>query len=195
MARIFRARPYARGRARARLTRAKYSRIIATTRVIGPQSVGEELTSGIVDQKEGIYFSRELSESETRPLHGPNQWPADPADLRPAVLDYMGACEGVGALLLRAIATYLGLDAGHFGREFAEPTLLFRIFNYPPHDEAHGEASTAVGEHTDYGYLTLLRQDDTADGLQALRDTQRLAAPRDVSRLTPTPARRRAGAV
>ncbi len=83
---------------------------------------------------------------------------------------------GVGALLLRAIATYLGLDAGHFGREFAEPTLLFRIFNYPPHDEAHGEASTAVGEHTDYGYLTLLRQDDTADGLQAPRDTLRLAA-------------------
>ncbi len=34
--------------------------------------VGEELTSGIVDQKEGLYLSKELPASDPRPLHGPN---------------------------------------------------------------------------------------------------------------------------
>ena len=37
--------------------------------------------------------------------------------------------------------------------------MLFRIFNYPPH------AGSGVGEHTDYGMLTILRQ-DMSGGLQ-----------------------------
>ena len=42
----------------------------------------------------------------------------------------------------------------------ADPLVLFRIFHYPP-----GESGWGVGEHTDYGLLTILRQDD-AGGLQ-----------------------------
>jgi isopenicillin N synthase-like dioxygenase len=36
---------------------------------------------------------------------------------------------------------------------------LFRIFHYPPHEEARfGDDTWAVGKHSDYGFLTLLLQ-------------------------------------
>lgn len=133
-------------------------------------SVGEELTSGEVDQKEGLYFSREMPATDARPLHGPNQWPSDPSALQPAVLEYMSQVEVVAAAVLRGLAISLGLSSDHFTDQFGSlPTLLFRIFHYPPHDPRYGADSTAVGEHTDYGYLTLLRQDDSG-GLQIKSD-------------------------
>lgn len=129
--------------------------------------VGEEFTSGLVDQKEGLYFAAELPEADERPLHGPNLFPDEAVapGLRAAVLEYMAAMSALSSVLLRAIAAALGLAADHFGAQFAAPTTLFRIFHYPPHDPRWGAASEAVGEHTDYGYLTVLKQDDTG-GLQ-----------------------------
>jgi isopenicillin N synthase-like dioxygenase len=56
--------------------------------------VGDELTSGKPDQKEGLYFGAELPAEDPlvragTPLHGPNLFPADPPGLRQVVLDYM----------------------------------------------------------------------------------------------------------
>ena len=39
------------------------------------------------------------------------------------------------------------------------------IFNYPVGKENEGDAPWGVGEHTDYGLLTILKQDDSG-GLQ-----------------------------
>ena len=65
--------------------------------------VGRELTSGAPDQKEGLYFGQELPPNE-RPLHGPNLFPARPADLRAAVLEYIDAVTQLGQRVLRATA-------------------------------------------------------------------------------------------
>jgi isopenicillin N synthase-like dioxygenase len=128
--------------------------------------VGDEVTSGVPDQKEGIYFGTELSKSDPRPMHGPNLFPTSVPSMRPAVLAYMDACIALGHLLIRAIASSLQLNATHFGEQFKQPLGLFRIFNYPPHDSAkYGDNSYGVGEHTDYGYITILRQDESG-GLQ-----------------------------
>ena len=132
--------------------------------------VGEELTSGRVDEKEGLYFAREqLEEAEPlRPLHGANQWPRSDVGgggMRNAVTEYMSAMERVSRALLGAIALSLGLARTHFDADYAEPTTLFRCFNYPLHDEAFGSDSFAVGKHSDYGYLTVLKQ-DSAGGLE-----------------------------
>ena len=57
-----------------------------------------------------------------------------------------------------------GLPAGYFADGYtAAPTVLFRIFSYPP--SPPGSRGWGVGEHTDYGLLTLLAQDDSG-GLQ-----------------------------
>jgi len=126
--------------------------------------VGGELTSGIPDAKEGLYVGRELPADDPRvlagvPLHGPNLWPdADVPGLRPAVLAWIDAAAEVGQLVMSAIARALALPADYFARTcMQDPTLLFRLFHYPP---ATSSEAWGVGEHTDYGILTLLLQDD-----------------------------------
>jgi isopenicillin N synthase-like dioxygenase len=128
--------------------------------------VGEELTKGLPDQKEGIYFAAESPE-DTRPLHGANLFPdeADAPGLRGAVLEYMSALKSLSRTLLVAIGDGLSLPADVFRAQFEEPTTLFRCFHYPPHDPKWGDDSMAVGEHTDMGFLTVLKQDDSG-GLQ-----------------------------
>jgi isopenicillin N synthase-like dioxygenase len=122
-----------------------------------------ELTSGTPDHKEGFYFGRELGADDgrvraRRPLHGPNLWPAVPAGLRPALLAYLDALEDLGHRLTRAIAVALGSPPDALtDRWFRDPVLLLRLFRYPPGDT--GAPDKGVGEHTDYGFLTLLWQD------------------------------------
>lgn len=87
--------------------------------------------------------------------------------MKPVVLTYMDEMTRLGTVLMAAIATSLGLSVNAFGQQFEDPTTLFRMFHYPSHDTSRfSEKSVGVGEHTDYGYLTLLKQDDNG-GLQA----------------------------
>jgi isopenicillin N synthase-like dioxygenase len=63
---------------------------------------------------------------------------------------------------MRGIAIGLGLSPTWFEEHVTtEPTVLFRIFHYPSGDDS----DWGVAEHTDYGLLTLLAQDDRG-GLQ-----------------------------
>jgi isopenicillin N synthase-like dioxygenase len=124
--------------------------------------LGGELTSGVPDRKEGIYFGEEGPATDPRPLHGPNLFPERPAGLRDAVLGALDAFTGLGHRLMGELATGLGLDRDWFARELTtDPTILFRIFHYPP----GGDDRWGVAEHTDYGLLTMLLQDDSG-GLQ-----------------------------
>lgn len=131
-------------------------------------AVGGELTSGQPDIKEGLYFGEELGPDDARvkaglPLHGANQFPESVPELRGPVMDFMRAAELSAHAILEGVALSLGLDADYFRRTYtAQPTILFRIFHYPA---AHAAAGWGVGEHTDYGLLTLLAQDDKG-GLQ-----------------------------
>jgi isopenicillin N synthase-like dioxygenase len=80
-------------------------------------------------------------------------------DLRGAVLDYLKAATATAHALMEGIALSLNLDAAYFHRTYtANPTILFRVFHYPPMPAASD--AWGVGEHTDYGLLTLLAQDE-----------------------------------
>jgi isopenicillin N synthase-like dioxygenase len=131
--------------------------------------VGAELTSGKPDQKEGLYFGTELGAADARvrrgvPLHGANLFPARPENLRKLVLEYIGAATRTAHALMEGIALSLNLESDYFYRQYtSDPTVLFRVFHYP--DMASSSPHWGVGEHTDYGLLTLLAQ-DAAGGLQ-----------------------------
>jgi isopenicillin N synthase-like dioxygenase len=123
---------------------------------------GGELTAGRADRKEGLYFGTELGPEDPRvrsglALHGPNLFPTEPPTLRPAVLAWIGAMTTLGHRLVRALGIGLGLAPDWFDAHLtADPTVLFRIFRYPPQQESDG---WGVGEHTDYGLLTILATD------------------------------------
>ena len=140
-----------------------------------------ELTSGRPDRKEGIYFGTELGPDDPRvrsgvPLHGMNLYPALPG-FRETLLAYMDEVTAVGQSLLRGIAAGLGLSPDYFLECYtSEPTVLFRIFNYPPSKSTAYESELGVGEHTDYGLLTLLRQDEVG-GLEIWHEDRWLSAP------------------
>jgi isopenicillin N synthase-like dioxygenase len=96
-------------------------------------------------------------------------------ELREAVLEYLDRMTRLGQSVLGGIALSLGLPEDHFAAGCtADPTVLFRIFHYPP--SGPGSADWGVGEHTDYGLLTLLAQDD-AGGLEVRTRDGWIAAP------------------
>jgi len=130
--------------------------------------IAGELTSGRPDWKEGLYLGTELPAEHPRvragtPLHGANLIPGDDLvpGFRAAIFEYMERVTAFGHRLLEAVALSLGLERTYFSDRYtASPLILFRIFLYPsrpvPADVA---AAHGVGEHTDYGLLTILRQD------------------------------------
>jgi isopenicillin N synthase-like dioxygenase len=129
--------------------------------------VGGELTSGRPDLKEGLYLGTELAADHPRvaarwPLHGANLWPRDVPELREAALRYMEAATRAAHALMGGISLSLGLERDYFARHYtAEPTVLFRIFHYPAlPSQRRAAPDWGVGEHTDYGLLTLLAQDE-----------------------------------
>ncbi len=140
--------------------------------------VGGELTSGKPDKKQGLYFGQELDASDARvraglPLHGANLFPDSVPELRIAVLRFMEEATRSAHAIMEGVALSLGLDAQYFRRTYtADPTLLFRVFEYPAGDHE----SWGVGEHTDYGLLTLLAQDEHG-GLQVKTPSGWIDAP------------------
>lgn len=151
---------------------------------------GGELTSGVPDGKEGIYFGREDGAGHPRvraatPLHGANLFPAD-SDLGPLVLRVLDELTELGHRLCRLVAVGLGLEQTWFADHLTtDPTILFRIFHYPARPAASAsrsdldpvaDADWGVQEHTDYGLLTILRQDDVG-GLEVRRGDSWVEAP------------------
>jgi isopenicillin N synthase-like dioxygenase len=150
--------------------------------------VGAELTSGKSDLKEGLYLGTELPADDPRveagtPFHGPNLWPLQVPELRYAALRYMSLTRRAADALIEGVALSLGLEPDYFARHYtADPTILFRIFRYPAASEAEriaprpSDIAWGVGEHTDYGLLTLLAQDKHG-GLQVRTDHGWIDAP------------------
>lgn len=138
--------------------------------------IGGELTSGKPDLKEGIYFGTEDDDIQAGSLamHGKNLWPEFLPELQPLVVVYMAAMKNLGDKIMRAVALSLELPIHYFEHGVcSDPFQLFRAFQYP---SAPNTDSWGVGEHTDYGLLTILRQDHVG-GLQIFSENSWINAP------------------
>jgi isopenicillin N synthase-like dioxygenase len=97
-------------------------------------------------------------------LRGPNQWPAELPELKPAMEAYFAAVGACGARLLRAVAVSLGLERDFFAPHYRLPLQRTQAIFYPP--QPPGDADQfGLAAHTDFGCITLLWQDDSG-GLQ-----------------------------
>ena len=107
-----------------------------------------------------------------KPLQGPNLWPAEPPGFREAILAYVRDLQGLARHLTGLFELALGLEAGRLAPMFARPTTFLRLLHYPPLPESAPEDEFGATPHTDYGFVTLLAQDEIG-GLQVQLDGKR----------------------
>ena len=128
-----------------------------------------EMTSGKPDRKEGYYFGTEETRTNLKPrlMRGKNLFPDEnilPSEysileLKPMLLEYLDLLTELAQKLLSFVALSLNLDSDYFLKRFTnDPTVLFRCFVYPP---GGNDSEWGVAEHTDMGFLTILKQDDS----------------------------------
>src|SRR5262245_51445842 len=99
--------------------------------------------------------------------------------MRATVLQYMALLTELGQRLMAGVALGLGLPESYFAEHGTrDPLALFRIFNYPPAVSLSNPSPGlwGVGEHTDYGLLTILLQDDVG-GLEVKSRSGWVCAP------------------
>lgn len=99
-----------------------------------------------------------------KPLQGPNQWPAD-AWICDAMRRYDASIRDLGLRLLPVLSLAVGEAVDFLPRFFAPPSTALRLIHYPPTPVDRPEDLFGSHPHTDYGFLTILAQDDVG-GLQ-----------------------------
>jgi len=124
------------------------------------------------DAKEVFFWGREVAPDDADVLAGlplvhPNQWPDRTAPfLREGILPYYEAVMALGLRILTCLAKGLGADPDIFVRAYDRPLGRGQLVYYP----ALGEEDVAAqrfgaAEHSDFGVLTILKQDNLG-GLQ-----------------------------
>ena len=96
-----------------------------------------------------------------------NLWPASLPGLEIAWTAYYAALRELGDRLMSLLARGLGLPPGFFTRQIDQSPNALRAINYPARDTAPLPGQLRAGAHTDYGTLTILRQ-DAVGGLEVL---------------------------
>jgi isopenicillin N synthase-like dioxygenase len=100
-------------------------------------------------------------------VYSPNLWPAALPELEEAWTAYDNAMRGLGNRLMSLFARGLGLPPGFFAGKLGQRPDALRAINYPARDEVPLPGQLRAGAHTDYGTLTILRQ-DAVGGLEVL---------------------------
>ncbi|CAL9478269.1 isopenicillin N synthase family dioxygenase [Streptomyces sp. enrichment culture] len=141
----------------------------------GYTRTGDERTGGRQDWRDQLDIGAERPARVPAPgeppywwLQGPNQWPAALPELRTAALSWIERLSGVAERLLHELLASIGADPSFYDPVFgdhAHPHL--KLVRYP--GSPGNGADQGVGAHKDYGFLTLLLQDQVG-GLQVQRE-------------------------
>lgn len=104
---------------------------------------------------------------EVSPFFGPNLMPAEDElpEFRACCEEYHSAMMTLARKLVEGIALSLDLPADYFAKRQRKPITIQRLLHYPPQIGPVSQEEIGIGAHTDYGFLTILSQDDIG-GLQ-----------------------------
>jgi isopenicillin N synthase-like dioxygenase len=111
--------------------------------------------------------THEFTDPDEASVYVPNLWPAAMPELQAAWTAYYDAMRELGNRLMSLFARGLGLPPGFFTSKLDQCPNALRAINYPARDVAPLPGQQRAGAHTDYGTLTILRQ-DTVGGLEVL---------------------------
>ena len=76
--------------------------------------------------------------------------------MKTEVEKYLKDMNEVGDAIMKGYAKGLNMPEDYFAEHFKRPSSLLRFIKYPPTEGG----KTGIGEHSDYGFLTLIDQDD-----------------------------------
>jgi isopenicillin N synthase-like dioxygenase len=128
-----------------------------------PPDLKESLTIGPTDVPLGDpYFNGPAA----GPHFAPNLWPDRPADLHQVWTAYFAAMETLAADLMRMFALALDLPEAFFEDKINHHISMFRALRYPSQAEPPLPGQLRAGAHSDYGSLTILRQENRPGGLE-----------------------------
>jgi len=136
----------------------------------------EQLNKESMDHKEAFDLGQPLPidhplVQEEPSLHGPNQYPSSLGpEWKQLVDDHYYTMLDLAKRILSCITLSLDLPIDFFDEMFKFPMCAFRMLYYPgvknvSTTDNQGKVSLSAGEHTDYGCITLLSQDQVG-GLQ-----------------------------
>jgi isopenicillin N synthase-like dioxygenase len=111
--------------------------------------------------------ARRLADPGEAWAYSPSLWPAALPELEPAWTAYYDAMCDLGNRLMSLLARGLGLPPGFFADKTSDGANALRAINYPARDVAPQPGQLRAGAHTDYGTVTILRQDGVG-GLEVL---------------------------
>jgi len=97
-----------------------------------------------------------------------NPWPLGGDDFRVAVMAYYAEMSALAGRLMRLFARALSLEETYFDRFIDREASALRLLNYPEVDTPPEPGQLRAGAHSDYGSLTILRQEDSPGGLEVL---------------------------
>ncbi len=117
------------------------------------------------NQSESLMLMHEVAADDPaalagKPLQGPNQWPSEELvpGFRLVIEAYVAQMTALARQMMDAITLALGMPRGAIAPHFDRPTTFLRLLHYPTQREEDGLFGSAP--HTDYGFITLLAQDD-----------------------------------
>ncbi len=137
-------------------------------------------TSAPGDVKESINIgpmqppTHQISDPDEELIYTPNRWPAALPEMKQVCADYYREMTILAERILRLFALALDLPADYFDPMIDHAPSALRAINYPEIDRPLALGQIRAGEHTDYGLLTILRQ-DAVGGLQVLDQNEQWA--------------------
>ena len=134
----------------------------------GYSAIAAERTQGRPDSREQLDFSPDREpvpaerigpDEQFWHLQGRNQWPVQMPELEEKAMAWTGLMDRVGEELLGALCVAIGLDEDHFADAFdRDRAWMAKLAHYVGGVAEAG--SQGVGLHADYGFITLLLQDE-----------------------------------
>jgi len=130
-------------------------------------SLSKDKTETAADLKETfqICLGPDTGNSD-HPMNSKPLWPPRPPELQPAWTAYYRALEKLSSNLLRMFALALKLPEDWFEDKIDRHVSALRALNYPHQDQPPLPGQLRASAHTDYGSLTILKQDNAPGGLQ-----------------------------
>jgi len=109
-----------------------------------------------------------VSEDEVLFVYSENQWPQNPLNFKQAWETCYEAMSLLSMRLMKLFALALKLPRNYFDEFLKQPISALRANHYPTLNKAVLPGQMRAGEHSDYGSLTLLFQEEGSSGLEIL---------------------------